>query len=185
MTVLETARLRLRPFAPGDAAAHAALYADPEVTRYLPGGPFAPDAVAARSARALAHFDAHWARHGWGVWAVIDRAGEQVIGQCGLNQMPDGSGVEVLYALARPHWRRGLAAEAGRAALDHGFGQVGLDRILAVTRPDHTASRRVMERLGMVCEGERLAFGMPVVCYALTRAEWRQARGEPAPGPNS
>jgi ribosomal-protein-alanine N-acetyltransferase len=178
MIVLETSRLRLRPFAETDASAHAALYADPEVTRFLPGGPFAADAVQARSARSLARFYEHWSCHGWGVWAVVDKRSDRLIGQCGLNHLPDGSDVELLYALVRSHWGHGLAAEAGAAALEHGFTSVGLDRIVAVTRPDHTASRRVMERLGMAYEGERDAFGMHLVCYALDRAAWRRLRAE-------
>ena len=174
MTVIQTARLTLRPFAAGDADAHAALYADPEVTRYLPGGPFAPEEVAARSARSRARFAEHWDAHGWGVWAVADRASGTLIGHCGLAHLPDGTDVELLYALARAAWGRGLATEAGRAALDHGFGSVGLERIVAVTRPEHRASRRVMERLGMSYEGERDAFGTRMVCYARSREDSRR-----------
>jgi ribosomal-protein-alanine N-acetyltransferase len=176
VTVLETARLILRPFGAGDAPAHAALYADPGVTRFLPGGPFPPDAILARSERSRARFGEHWKAHGWGVWAVVDKATAGLIGQCGLNHLPDGSDVELLYALSRASWGRGLATEAGRAALEHGFGPVGLERIVAVTRPEHRASRRVMERLGMAYEADRDAFGMQVVCYALTREDWRRAR---------
>ena len=176
MSALETPRLRLRPFDPADHAAHATIYADPDVTRFLPGGPFLGDVAAARSARSLAHFAAHWAQHGWGVWAVVDKATEAVIGQCGLNHLPDGSDVELLYALARGSWGQGLATEAGRAALDHGFDTVGLPRIVAVTRPEHRASRRVMEHLGMAHEGDRELFGMRVACYAVTGDRWRQSR---------
>jgi ribosomal-protein-alanine N-acetyltransferase len=106
----------------------------------------------------------------------VDKATAGLIGQCGLNHLPDGSDVELLYALSRASWGRGLAIEAGRAALEHGFGPVGLERIVAVTRPEHRASRRVMERLGMAYEADRDAFGMQVVCYALTREDWRRAR---------
>jgi ribosomal-protein-alanine N-acetyltransferase len=178
MTVLQTSRLTLRPFTEDDAAAHAALYADPGVTRYLPGGPFAPDAVAARSARSRARFTEHWAEHGWGVWAVVERTTGELIGHCGLNHMPESTDIEVLYALARATWGRGLATEAAEAALAHGFGPVGLPRIIAVTKPENVASRRVMERLGMAYEGERDAFGMHLACYALSRDGWRAARGE-------
>jgi ribosomal-protein-alanine N-acetyltransferase len=176
VTALETAGLILRPFGAGDASAHAAIYADPEVTRYLPGGPFPPDTVEARSERSLTRFAEHWTAHGWGVWAVVDKASGGLIGQCGLNHLPDGSDVELLYALSRSSWGRGLATEAGRASLEHGFGPVGLERIVAVTRPEHWASRRVMERLGMAYEADRDAFGMQVVCYALSREAWRRAR---------
>jgi ribosomal-protein-alanine N-acetyltransferase len=89
--------------------------------------------------------------------------------------------VELLYALSRASWGRGLATEAGRAALEHGFGPAGLERIVAVTRPEHWASRRVMERLGMAYEADRDAFGMQVVCYALTRGDWRRARAAESP----
>ena len=181
MTVLETAHLILRPFDAGDAPAHAALYSDPDVTRYLPGGPFPPDAIRARSERSLTRFAEHWKAHGWGVWAVVDKATAGLIGQCGLNHLPDGSDVELLYALSRDSWGRALATEAGRAALEHGFGSVGLERIVAVTRPEHWASRRVMERLGMAYEADRDAFGMRVVCYALSREDWRRARAAESP----
>jgi len=181
VTVLETARLILRPFDAGDALVHAELYADPDVTRYLPGGPFPPDAISARSERSLTRFAEHWKTHGWGVWAVVDKATAGLIGQCGLNHLPDGSDVELLYALSRASWGRGLAIEAGRAALEHGFGPLGLERIVAVTRPEHRASRRVMERLGMAYEADRDAFGMQVVCYALSRRDWRRARAAESP----
>ena len=181
MTVIETTRLSLRPFEAGDAGAHAALYADPEVTRFLPGGPFPADEIPARSVRSLARFAEHWKAYEWGVWAVVDKASGTVVGQCGLNHLPDGSEVELLYALARSTWGRGLATEAGRAALEHGFGSVGLERIVAVTRPEHRASRRVMERLGMAYEGDRDLFGMRVVCYARSREDWQRMRASPSP----
>lgn len=178
MTVVQTERLTLRPFTDEDAPAHVALYADPDVTRFLPGGPFAPDAVAARSARSRARFAEHWAQYGWGVWAVVDRATGGLIGHCGLNHLPEHPDVEVLYALSRAAWGRGLATEAAGAALAHGFGAVGLPRIVAVTKPEHVASRRVMERLGMAYEADVDLFGMHLVCYALSREGWRAGRAD-------
>jgi ribosomal-protein-alanine N-acetyltransferase len=112
------------------------------------------------------------------VWAVIERTTGELIGHCGLNHMPESTDIEVLYALARATWGRGLATEAAEAALAHGFGPVALPRIIAVTKPENVASRRVMERLGMAYEGERDAFGMHLACYALSRDGWRAARGE-------
>ena len=46
-------------------------------------------------------------------------------------------------------WGHGYATEAARAALDNGFGELGLDEIVALTVPANRRSRRVMERLGM------------------------------------
>lgn len=179
MTVLATDRLLLRPFGPGDAEAHARLYDDPEVTRWLGDGPWLGEAARARSRATLARFAEHWAEHGWGVWAVTDRATGQVMGQCGLKPLrlePDGpTEVEVLYALERRHWGRGLASEAAAAALDHGFGALALPRIIAVARPNNRASRAVLEKLGLRYERDVSLAGISAVCYAQSRAA-HQAR---------
>ncbi|MBI4635463.1 MAG: GNAT family N-acetyltransferase [Candidatus Rokubacteria bacterium] len=169
MSQLETARLQLRPFALADQGDHRQLYSDPEVTKFLAGGPFLGAAIAERSARALARFEHVWAERGFGVWAVVDRATGRLLGQCGLNVLPDGAEVELLYALERASWGRGLATEAALAALRYGFEQTGLERIVAVTRPEHAASRRVMEKLGMAYEREVEVYGFRAVLYAISR----------------
>ena len=172
MTELETARLRMRPFDWNDFEHEAALYADPEVTKYLPRGPVPRDEVWERVQRVLTHFIAHWSDHGFGVWALVDRATGDLVGHCGLQHLPDDGDVEVLYLLERAQWGRGLATEAARAALEHGFTRVGLERIVAVTRPENVASRRVMEKLGMRYEGEVDAYGLHLVRYAQSRADF-------------
>jgi ribosomal-protein-alanine N-acetyltransferase len=172
MTELETPRLRMRPFDWNDFDRAVAIYADPDVTRFLPRGPVPRDEVVARVERVLTHFSAHWTDHGFGVWALIDRATGILVGQCGLQHLPNDGDVEVLYLLERAQWARGLATEAAGAALAHGFTRVGLDRIVAVTRPEHVASRRVMEKLGMRLEGEVDVYGLRAVRYALSRAEF-------------
>ena len=165
---LRTARLRLRPFTEADGPVHLALYQDPEVTRQLGGGPFVDDQIAARSRRAVEKFVRHWAEKGYGVFAVEDLATGRFLGQCGLNTIDELGEIEVLYALERAAWGRGLATEAARAALAYGFDEAGLPRIVAVTRPEHTRSRHVLEKLGMRYERDVDVFGIHAVLYALT-----------------
>jgi ribosomal-protein-alanine N-acetyltransferase len=166
---LHTARLRLRPFTEADGPAHLALYQDPEVTRPLGGGPFAGDQIALRSGRAVEKFVRHWAEKGYGVFAVEDLTTGRFLGQCGLNTIDELGEVEVLYALEQAAWGRGLATEAARAALDYGFGEARLRRIVAVTRPEHARSRHVLEKLGMRYERDVQVFGIHAVLYALAR----------------
>jgi ribosomal-protein-alanine N-acetyltransferase len=166
---LRTARLRLRPFTHADAPAHLALYQDPEVTRQLGGGPFLGDQIAARSGRAIDKFVSHWTERGFGVFAVEELETGRFLGQCGLNTIDELGEVEILYALERPVWGRGLATEAASAALAFGFDEARLPRIVAVTRPEHHASRAVMEKLGMRYEREVQVFGIRAVLYALAR----------------
>src|SRR5437764_1367293 len=62
---------------------------------------------------------------------------------------PFAPAVEIGWRLTRAYWGQGYATEAARAALDDGFGRLGLDEIVAFTLPINQRSRRVMERLGM------------------------------------
>jgi RimJ/RimL family protein N-acetyltransferase len=170
MPTLQTPRLLMRPFACEDAEEHARMYAKPEVTRFLAGGPFLGEAAAQRSRTALELFIRHWEEHGFGVWAVIDPKTGGLIGQCGLKYLPDSHEVEILYALDTPYWGRGVATEAAAAALGHGFRNTRLDRIVAVAKPEHRASQRVMEKLGMRYEGQVDVYGgIRAVLYAISR----------------
>jgi ribosomal-protein-alanine N-acetyltransferase len=171
MIELHTPRLRLRPFTEADGTAHLALYEDPEVTRQLGGGPFAGDQIAMRSRRAVEKFVRHWTDKGFGVFAVEELATGRFLGQCGLNTIDELGEIEVLYALERAAWGRGLATEAARRALAYGFDEVGLERIVAVTRPEHARSRHVLEKLGMRYERDVQIFGIHAVLYALTRGK--------------
>jgi ribosomal-protein-alanine N-acetyltransferase len=168
MTTLETARLRLRPFTLDDLSAHARLYADPDVTRWIADGPFLGAAAKERSERAVRRFVTHWRDHGFGVWAVEERATGRLIGQCGLNTLDSGE-VEILWALERPAWGHGYGTEAAKAALAYAFDVVGLDRVVALARPQNGPSRRIMDKLGLRWEKEVDAFGAPAVYYAIER----------------
>jgi ribosomal-protein-alanine N-acetyltransferase len=145
---LRTARLLLRPWCDGDVAAFAALSADPAVMEFL--RPLdQPGACEAWAARARAH----WQEHGFGQW-VVEIPGEAgFIGVVGLATVAYAAhftpAVEVAWRLARAYWGQGHASEAAHAALDYGFGELGLAEIVAVTVPANLRSHGVMERLGM------------------------------------
>src|SRR5690349_20624576 len=96
--VLTTERLTLRPLTECDIPRWAEqLYADPDVTRYLPGTPLSPSERTERFYRYVAE---HWAREGFGIWAVVERASGELIGQCGLNRVAELDAVELDYSLA-------------------------------------------------------------------------------------
>ncbi|MER6344377.1 GNAT family N-acetyltransferase [Streptomyces sp. NPDC001595] len=147
MPELRTERLLLRSWRDSDLAPWAALNADPEVRRYLPGVPTREqtDAAAAR-------FQADLDGRGWGFWAVEVRRTGEFIGFTGLDPVEEDqpfTGVEAGWRLARSAWGHGYATEAARAVLAHGFTALDLPEILAVTAAGNLRSRAVMERLGM------------------------------------
>ncbi|GLC96509.1 GCN5 family N-acetyltransferase [Cupriavidus sp. TA19] len=177
---METPRLRLRQWCDADYSPFSVLNADAEVMRFFP----APltraesDAMADRC-RALI------AGRGWGPWAVERKLDRAFIGFVGLHEpaaaLPFSPCVEIAWRLARDAWGSGLATEAARAALEYGFGTLGLDEIVSFTTLENRRSRAVMERLGM--REDALGFEHPALpprhplrphcLYRLPRATWQ------------
>jgi ribosomal-protein-alanine N-acetyltransferase len=159
-------RLALRPCRLEDVPALHALWTDPEVRRWLWDDVVIPEASARDVVReSLASF----AERGFGQWAIADRDGGPLFGAVGLRALDGGRQVELLYALHPLRQGAGLASEAARAVLAHGFLTLSLPRIAARVDAPNRASVRLLERLGMHFEGERLVQGRPTLHYALAR----------------
>ena len=145
MSTVRTERLLLRRLAWADREAYAAFRFHPEVARWL--SPADRDPLAASEAT-IARFQSSWSTRGYAPWGVF--CGGKLIGQCGLNFVPEFEETEVLWALHPDAWGKGYATEAARAALTFGFETIGLALIFAVTKPENFASQAVMKRLGLV-----------------------------------
>ena len=178
MHEIETARLRLRQFTTADLAGLARIVADPDVMRYL--GRVPGPLTTGEAGAFLDSVIAHWARHGIGRWAVVERAGGRLIGCAGFRSHEGAA--ELNYLLDKPFWGAGLATEIARACLGHGFGAHGFDLIVAFARPANAASRRVLEKAGLRREGETVAYGVAVVRYAISRGEFTRPDGLKPPG---
>jgi ribosomal-protein-alanine N-acetyltransferase len=165
--MLETERLVLRRFTPDDLDELVALRADPEVMRYI--GDQSREKVEQR----LSYYIAHYDPHGFGMWAVILKTTGQLIGWCGLIFLDETPEVEVGYGIGRDYWGRGLMTEAAHASLRYGFETAGLERIVAVAMPENSASRRIMEKLGMRYERMAHHYGHDLVYYAIGRDEFK------------
>jgi len=155
---IETERLRLRPLRPTDVERHhAAIGSDAAVTwDHRVRTPAESVSVVERRVR-------HWEEHGFGFWAVEWRDSGEFLGEAGLQHFDGTSEVEVGYYLGRRAWGRGVATEAARHAVAHGFGALGLARIVAVVRPENDASKRVLAKLGLRFRGLEDHYGVPGV----------------------
>lgn len=164
--VIDTPRLRLRPFRAGDEAAYAAIRAEPAVARHLPGGEAGAAEAEATAARLVPAFAALWESPPFfGPWAAVRRETGALIGHLGLRRLPEfGGRVELLYALAPAAQGRGLALEGARAAVAFGFRDLGLKEISALALPANAPSLRLMDRLGMTrAPGLVEVFGLSLV----------------------
>ena len=151
MTLIETPRLRLRPFTRTDLDILHGLLSDPATMRFWPA-PFTREQTAQWLERNIARFMAD----GLGRMALIRRDTGTLIGDCGTVRAEiDGAWENDLgYIVHADHWGQGYATEAATALRDYGFGPLGLTRLCANMAADHLASRRVAEKIGMTLERE-------------------------------
>lgn len=180
---IRTARLLLRRWRESDHAPFAVLNSDPLVTEHL------PDRLErAESDDLIATIETGFEAHGYGLWALEERATGAFVGFTGLTipsfQAHFTPAVEVGWRLALSAWGRGYATEAGLASVAFGFLEVGLDEIVSFTSADNVRSRAVMERIGMthdpeddfdhpaLAEGDRLR---PHVLYRISATDWTAA----------
>ena len=168
MARLTTARLALRPFAPGDADDLYTMDGDPRVMRTIGSG--LPGRTREQCAQALARTIAFAAAHpGLGLLHASRRDDGRFVGGCGLFPLPDTPETEIAYRLPVACWGQGYATEMAAAVLAHGFGTLGLARIVGVTHIENPASQRVLLKIGMREEGTAVHFGREMRVFAAHR----------------
>ena len=145
---LQTERLLLREFVDSDFDALRAIDADPDVLRFRSQDAIMPDLTREFLARAQATA-LERPRQQYN-FAVVPRAGDELIGLCGLTVVNSRYDQAFLwYALNRAYWGQGYATEAARCLLRFGFETAGLRRIFAECHADNVASARVLAKIGL------------------------------------
>jgi ribosomal-protein-alanine N-acetyltransferase len=165
MQEIETARLYLRQFTSNDFDDLYAIYSNSEVMKYITQGVRNREETTAD----LLDIIADWEKHGFGLWAIVDRETNNLIGEGGLRFLDNTSEVEVGYLLVKAYWGKGLATEIAAASIKYGFEVLQLDKIVAVADPENIASRRVMEKVGMKYQHNLEYCDRELVYYAILK----------------
>jgi ribosomal-protein-alanine N-acetyltransferase len=147
---LVTERLQLNPITMADAEQLAVLHADARVMNLLKHGVLSR----AESDALVADYEAEWPALGFGSWTAMERVGGRLVGLGGLRVHDGGHGVALRLAFSPEAQGKGYGPELGRAALAFAFDVVGLDRVVAITRPDNLPGQRSLEKVGMRRERE-------------------------------
>lgn len=145
--MIETDRLTLRRFAAADRETVARWNADADFTRHLAGVQ-----TRVQSDEAFDRWERHWHDHGFGQLAVEWTETGELIGRVGPafhRVWPHDP--EVGWALDPSWWGKGIATEAGAAAVTWVFGGLDFPRVVSITTEANTASRNVMAKLGFRC----------------------------------
>ncbi len=182
--MLNTSRLLLRDWRNSDREPFAALNADPRVMEFM------PNCLSAKESDSLVdRIQEHFREHGFGLFATELHETGAFIGFIGLA-VPQFTAkftpcVEIGWRLFAENWNQGFASEGAEAVLRHAFVTLKLNELVSFTVPANLASRRVMEKIGLVrnpsedFDHPKLAEGHPLrrhVLYRVNRSSWMGTR---------
>jgi len=169
---LQTARLTLVTLSSNHIGALNELDADPAVMHYITdGAPRPPGHIEAAVPRVVPSGREHL---GLGFRATAPTETGEFMGWFILKHLLDTGEVEVGFRLKKKFWNQGFSTEAGRALIHHGFETLGLERIIAIVRPDNLASQAVIKKIGLAYEDKRVFHGMQCLYFSLDRSDFQR-----------
>lgn len=171
--LIKTDRLLLREMNDGDFPALCRMLQDPEVM-YAYEHAFPDD----EAWDWLRRQQERYARDGIGLWALVEKDTDKMVGQCGLTWQECGYDrlvLEVGYLLEKSAWHRGYATEAARACRDYAFDHMGAEEVYSIIRDNNLPSQAVARRNGMEIRGSFVkhyhGVDMPHLIFSVRRAE--------------
>ena len=172
--VLETARLKLRPYSESDIPELLPLIGTREVAATTLR---IPHPYTEQDGRAFLAMSGEPGK----LWLAITlRADGRQIGGIGLRMDEQHRHAELGYWLGVPYWGQGYATEASREMLRYGFEELRMYRIFASHFKHNPASGRVLQKLGMKYEGcqrehlQKWDQWVDSKLYGILRQEWER-----------
>jgi len=151
--IFQSERLGFRKWHDGDIKPLAQLCADPEVMRFFLD-PLSYD----QSEKLLKKINEQFEHHRYGAYAVELLENGAFIGFIGFAYCEMEATftpcVEILWRLAKQYWGHGYAPEGAKACIDYGRSELGIDEFYSFTATVNIPSERVMQKIGMVKQGE-------------------------------
>lgn len=164
---VETERLILRGYRLDDFPAHAAFWADPEVTKFIGGRPFSREEAWARYLR----YAGMWQVMGFGFWAVTDRRSGNLIGSAGFHDLkrelvPSIEGtMETGWSLSPSVQGKGIGSELVGAMMGWADTNRPEMRVTCLIDPDNAPSLRLAEKHGFREFARTDYHGNPVILF--------------------
>ena len=144
--ILETERLYLREMDQNDFVALSKILQD-EDTMYAYNGAFNDEETWAWLDKQISRYK----KYGFGLWAVVLKETDEMIGQCGLTMQPwkEKEVLEIGYLLRRDCWHKGYATEGAKACKEYAFEKLDASEVCSIIRDINTPSKKVALRNGM------------------------------------
>lgn len=170
MIILETERLYLRHLQQSDYNALSKILQDEEVM-YAYAHAFSDEETKDWLERQLQRYE----EYGFGLWAVILKETDEMIGQCGLT-IQDWEGREVLeigYLFQKAFWHQGYATEAAVACREFAFKTLHVDEVFSIIRDNNLPSQNVARRNSMTPKGQFIkhyyGIDMPHIVFSVKK----------------
>lgn len=144
--ILQTKRLYLREIKQSDYEAISKILQD-EATMYAYNGAF----TAEETQKWIDNQIFRYNKYGFGLWAVVLKQTNEVIGQCGLTMQPwkEKEVLEIGYLFQKKYWHKGYATEAAIACKEYAFTKINAAEVFSIIRDNNIASQNVAKRNGM------------------------------------
>lgn len=147
--VLETERLVLREITQADFSDICKILQDNDVM-YAYEGAFNNGEVQ----RWLDNQIERYKEYGFGLWAVVLKETDKLIGQCGLTMQDYNANkvMEIGYLFQKKYWHQGYASEAAIACKQYAFDKLNVIEVYSIIRDTNIPSQNVATRNGMTCK---------------------------------
>lgn len=144
--ILETKRLYLKELTTNDFPALCAILQDIRVM-YAYEHAFSKEECKEWFERQLSRYK----KDGFGLWAVILKETNQLIGQCGITiqEIPHKKVLEIGYLFNYDYWHQGFAIEAASACKQYAFTSLQAKEVYSIIRDINVASKHVAIKNGM------------------------------------
>lgn len=144
--IAETERLYFREINQDDFIALSKILQDEE-TMYAYNGAFSDEETQEWLDKQIARYK----KYGFGLWALILKETDEMIGQCGITvqSWKDTEVLEIGYLLRKDYWHKGLATEAAQRCKEYAFDNLNAEEVCSIIRDTNIASQNVAARNGM------------------------------------
>lgn len=145
--IFETERLYLRELNENDFNSLSEILQDDE-TMFAYEGAFSDSEVREWLDRQITRYR----KWGYGLWAVILKENNKLIGQCGLTiqQWKETEVLEIGYLFNKTYWHNGYAIEAAKACKNYAFEVLKAKEVCSIIRDTNIASQKVATNNGMI-----------------------------------
>ena len=147
--MIETERLILRLMNENDIDAMLKIFTDKNVLKSFDLQSFSRAQMKEWVERNLDHQN----KHGYGLFSVILRTNQELIGDCGLTHgvFEEKPCVEIGYDFLSKYWNQGYATESAGAVRDYAMEKLHIEweSMCSFIRRNNIASQRVSEKIGM------------------------------------